>query len=153
MNVSICGAECSQCPHRSACGGCAETSGRPFGRECILAACCRGKGGDSCGQCGGVCSLKAPLLAEFNHLGIPDLPEITDLNALPGSFINLSYTLPNGQTVHLLEDDKIYLGNQLEQAGRDRCYGLAADEDILLVCSYGEGGTDPEIIVYTKRGN
>ena len=124
MNVSICGAECSQCPHRSACGGCTETSGRPFGRECILAACCRGKGGDSCGQCGGVCILKVPLLAEFNHLGIPDLPEITDLNALPGSFINLSYTLPNGQTVQLLEDDKIYLGNQLEQAGRE-----SADEE------------------------
>lgn len=84
-------------------------------------------------------------------MGISDMPEVTGLNALAGSYINLSYPLPNGQSVKLLEDDKIYLGSQLEQKCGGRCYGLAADEDHLLVCAYGEGGSDPEIILYKKR--
>lgn len=151
MLTSICGADCAQCPSRSGCGGCGETQGHPFGRACILAACCRDREQDHCGQCGGICSLKAPLIAEFNDLRIPGMPQVVDLNALPGAYINLAYPLPNGQTVKLLEDGKIYLGSQLEQAQGNRCYGLAADENILLVCSYGEGGSDPEIIVYKKR--
>ena len=113
----------------------------PF--QCPLAAC---------GPCGGTCRLKSQLAAEFNALSIRDMPEVTDLNPLPGSFINLPYTLPNGQMVKLLEDDKIYLGNQLESlSGSPRCYGLAADEACLLVCAYGQGGSDPEIIAYQKR--
>mgnify|MGYP007025198835 CR=1 FL=1 len=125
----------SGCPFRDGCGGCRETGGRPFGRECPLAAC---------GPCGGTCRLKSQLAAEFNALSIRDMPEVTDLNPLPGSFINLPYTLPNGQMVKLLEDDKIYLGNQLESlSGSPRCYGLAADEACLLVCAYGQGGSDP----------
>ena len=92
------------------------------------------------------------LAAEFNALGLKDMPEVTDLNPLPGSFINLPYTLPNGQVVKLLEDGKIYLGNQLESlSGSSRCFGLAADEAYLLVCAYGQGGSDPEIIAYQKR--
>ena len=151
MGSSICGAECGQCPSKSVCGGCEETNGRPFGKVCVLASCCRARGQERCGQCGGSCGLKAPLLAEFNALDIPDMPEVTDLNALAGSYINLVYTLPSGQAVKLLEDEKIYLGNQLEKAGSSRCYGLAADESFLLVCEYGANGSDPEIILYKKR--
>ena len=44
------------------------------------------------------------------------------------------------------------LGNQLESlSGSSRCFGLAADEAYLLVCAYGQGGSDPEIIAYQKR--
>ena len=46
---------------------------------------------------------------------VRDMAEVTDLNALQGSYINLTYTLPNGQTVRLLEDGKVYLGNQLHR--------------------------------------
>ena len=151
MPDSICGADCAQCPSRDACGGCRETGGRPVRRECPIAACCQGAGRERCGQCAGDCGLKAPLIAEFNALGLPDMPEVTDLNALLGSFVNLAYTLPNGQTVKLLEDDKIYLGNQLEKRDSARCYGIAADETHLLVCEYGEGGSGPEIVLYKKR--
>ena len=152
MNSSICGADCANCPSSAGCGGCRETGGRPFrGGECILAACCRAREQDQCSQCGGVCGLKGPLIEAFNALGIPDMAEVTDLNALPGAYINLAYTLPNGQTVKLLEDEKIYLGNQMEKAGSSRCYGLAADETFLLVCEYGENGSEPEIILYKKR--
>jgi len=151
MLASICGAECGQCPSKDACGGCRETNGRPFGRECVIAACCRNEGREYCSQCGTPCKLKEPLIAECNALGITDMAEVTDLNALLGSFVNLAYTLPNGQTVRLLEDEKIYLGNQVEKKGSTRCYGIVADEDHLLVCEYGEGGSDAEIILYKKR--
>ena len=152
MLDSICGADCAQCPSREACGGCRETGGRPFlQKECPIAACCRSGGWERCGQCGGTCALKAPLIAEFNGLGIPDLPEVTELNMLPGAYINLPYVLPNGQTLKLLEDGAFYFGTQLEKKSGGRCYGLAADETHLLVCEYGEGGADPEIILYKKR--
>lgn len=152
MADSICGADCTRCAFREGCGGCTLTGGRPFGGDCLLAACCQRKGLESCGQCGQRCQVKEALLAEFNALGIAGMKKVTDLNALKGSFVNLPYTLPNGQTVQLLEDEKIYLGNQICQEGSNRCYGLAADEHYLLVCAYGDNGADAEIVVYKKRG-
>jgi len=94
--------------------------------------------------------LKPVLIEEFNSFGIKGL-HLSDLNLLSGSYINLEYTLPNGQKVKLLEDDKMYLGNEIEIEGKERCYGVAADENYLLVCEYGCNGSDPEIIVYKKR--
>ena len=94
---------------------------------------------------------KKKLMAEFNALGIEDMPEVTELCQLNGSYVNLEYTLSNGEKVKLLEDNKIYLGYQLEIANSDKCYGLVADEGYLLVCRYGCNGADPEIIVYKKR--
>lgn len=152
MTASICGADCAGCPFSANCAGCRDTGGRPFGDEvCPLASCCGSRGQEHCSQCTGPCALKAPLIAEYNALGIPDMAEVTDLNALMGAYINLPYTLPNGQVVKLLEDKKIYLGNQIEKKGSGRCYGLTAGEDFLLVCEYGAGGSDPEIILYKKR--
>lgn len=79
------------------------------------------------------------MISEFNALGIRNLT-VQDLNLLNGFFVNLEYTLPNGQRVKLLKDYDIYLGNQIEIPGSDRCYGLAADDRMLLVCEYGCGG-------------
>ena len=97
-------------------------------------------------------SIKSTLIQEFNALGIEGL-NLTDLNLLNGSYINLEYTLPNGQKVKLLEDDKMYLGNEIEVEGKERCYGVAADEKYLLVCEYGCNGADPEIVVYKRRSS
>jgi len=94
--------------------------------------------------------LKTAFIEEFNALGIEGL-HLTDLNLLKGSYINLEYTLPNGQKVRLLEDDRMYLGNQVEIEGKERCYGVAADENYMLVCEYGCNGSDPEIVVYKRR--
>lgn len=33
----------------------------------------------------------------------------------------------------------------------DRCYGLTADEQYLLVCEYGEAGSDAEIVEMRKE--
>lgn len=73
------------------------------------------------------------------------------MRRLNGFYVNLEYPLPNGQSVKLLEDNKVYLGNQIEIQGSGRCYGIVADEKYLLVCEYGCEGADPQIVVYKRR--
>lgn len=143
--ATICGIDCSGCGFAADCKGCAETHGSPFGGECIAAECYK-EGGEGCFH-----TFKARLVQEFNTLGIADMPTVTDLCQLCGAYVNLEYTLPNGQKVKLLDDSKIYLGYQVEKENSDRCYGLVADNDHLLVCEYGCGGSDPQIVVYKKR--
>jgi hypothetical protein len=50
-----------------------------------------------------------------------------------------------------LDDNDIYLGNQVEQADSDRCYGIVANEDFILICEYGCNGSDPDIVLYKRR--
>ena len=93
---------------------------------------------------------KKQLIEEFNALlNIEGLPKVEDLNVLPGKFVNMEYTLPNGERVKFLDDRQSYLGNQLE--GETRCYGIVASMDFLLVCSYEENGENPELVIYKKR--
>lgn len=94
---------------------------------------------------------KKKLIEEFNALGIEDMDEVTDLNEFPGFFINCEYTLPSGQVVKLWDDNRIYLGNELCKKGSDRCYGIAADENYLMVCEYGNEGADAEIVIFKRR--
>ena len=89
MAPSICGVDCSACPLSSGCRGCAESGGRPFGRECAVAgACKRGEGELE--------RLKDRIIAAANALGLEGLDEVKELNALKGSYINLEYELPGG---------------------------------------------------------
>ena len=148
---SICGLDCGECGLRNKCGGCAETNGNPFGGFCMVALCCENKRCENCGKAfEAPCRLKEQLIAEFNGLGIEDMEEVTGLNALPGAYVNLEYTLPGGQKIKFWDDNRIYLGNQVRKKNSDRCYGLTADENCLLVCEYGDG-SDAEIVVYMKR--
>ena len=96
--------------------------------------------------------MKEQLIKEFNNLGIVDMEEVTQLHEGKGDFVNLDFPLPCGITVNLWDNEKIYYINQLEKKNSGRCYGLTADEKYLLVCEYGEGGSDPEIVVF-KRWN
>lgn len=149
---TLCGLDCSECGLRNECGGCTETNGHPFGGSCIIAVCCKDKGCENCGRSfEAPCKLKKQLIAEFNALGIEDMEEVTGLNALHGAYINLQYSLPCGQKIKFWDDDRIYLGNQICKKNSNRCYGLTADENYLLVCEYGDNGSDAEIIVYKKR--
>jgi len=95
-------------------------------------------------------SLKTELIKEINNLSIKGLV-LKDLNVLPGSYINLEYQLPNGQIVKLLNDDEMYLANQIELEGNERCYGVVGSEKFLLVCEYGCNGQDAEIVLYKRR--
>ena len=95
---------------------------------------------------------KHKLIGEINALGIEGMPKVEKLNALVGSFVNLEYPLPGGAKVKLLDDGTTYLGTQLEpEFGGDRCFGVLANMDFILVCTYGRGGADPELILYKKR--
>ena len=96
--------------------------------------------------------MKEQLIKEFNNLGIVDMEEVTELHEGKGDFVNLNFPLPCGQIVNLWDNEKTYYINQLEKKNSERCYGLTADEKYLLVCEYGEGGSDPEIVVF-KRWN
>ena len=91
------------------------------------------------------------LIKEFNDLHIEGMPEVTTLSALIGAYVNLEYALPNGQKVKYLDDGATYLGYQLESLFGGRCFGLVANMDFLLVCTYEENGENPELIIYKKR--
>ena len=95
---------------------------------------------------------KKQIIKEFNDLHIEGMPEVTELSALIGGYVNLEYTLPNGQKVKYLDDGATYLGYQLEcEFGSGRCFGLVANMDFLLVCTYEENGENPELVIYQKR--
>ena len=95
---------------------------------------------------------KKRLIDEINALHIDGMPKLEKLNALVGRFVNLEYRLPNGSRVKFLNDDTTYLGNQLEcEFDEELCFGVLANMDFIMVCTYRAEGEDPELIVYKKR--
>ena len=95
---------------------------------------------------------KKQLIDEINALRIEGMPKVEKLNALVGGYINLEYRLPNGKNVRFLDDGATYLGNQLEcEFGGNRCFGIAANMEFILVSTYEENGVNPELVVYKKR--
>ena len=97
-------------------------------------------------------TFKKQLIYEINDLHIAGMPKVEKLNALVGQFVNLPYRLPNGAEVKFLDDQTTYLGNQLEsEFGGDRCFGVLANMDFILICTYGKDGADPELVLYKKR--
>lgn len=95
---------------------------------------------------------KKQLIDEINALHIAGMPKVEKLNALVGGYINLEYQIPNGNRVKFLDDSTTYLGNQLEcELENGRCFGIAANVDFILVCTYEENGANPELVLYKKR--
>lgn len=143
---NFCGADCSKCDFNQNCKGCCETCGKPFGGSCVAAEYIKTGGKDAYIQ------FKQSLLNELNNLlTFNELPLADNLYELAGSFVNLAYRLPSGETVKMLDDSKIYLGCQIECAELGVCYGVVADMDFILVCSYTADGSNPELLIYKKR--
>ena len=95
---------------------------------------------------------KKQLIDEINALHVEGMPTVEQLNALVGGYVNLEYRLPNGKTVKFLDDGATYLGNQLEcEFGGDRCFGIVANMDFILICTYEKNGENPELVLYKKR--
>ena len=139
MKRSICGADCAICQWNATCPGCSD-------EKCFIARYIKTSGKEKYAE------FKQNLIAEFNALGIPGMPKICELYALVGKFVNLEYPLPSGETVKFLDDNSMYLGNQVEcEFGEGRCYGLIAGLNFLLVAEYGENAADPEIVLYKRR--
>lgn len=148
MKNALCGANCAECPSKEACPGCAETNGCLFGKQCFVAKYIL-TGGMEAYQ-----AFKRTLIDEANALKIDGMEPITELYPLVGSFVNLEYPLPNGETVKFLKDDEVYLGaqvrNLLDENGKT-CFGVIAREKFLLVCAYGESCANPELVAYQRR--
>ena len=97
-------------------------------------------------------AFKKQLIDEINALHIDGMPEVVKLNALVGSYVNLAYPLPNGASVKFLDDSTTYLGNQIEsEYGGERCFGILANMDFILVCTYEADGANPELVLFKKR--
>ncbi|MBR4720385.1 MAG: helix-turn-helix domain-containing protein [Clostridia bacterium] len=95
---------------------------------------------------------KKQLIAEINALNIEGMPKLEKLNALVGQYVNLEYRLPSGEKVKFLNDGTTYLGNQLEsEFGGERCFGVLANMDFIMVCTYEAEGKNPELVLYKKR--
>ena len=95
---------------------------------------------------------KKKLMEEINSLEIDGMPEVKELNALVGRYINLKYRLPNGKTVKFLDDKTTYLGNQLEsEFGPGRWFGVLACMDFIMISTYEDEGKNPELLLYRKR--
>ena len=148
---AICGANCKSCGFgkNNNCKGCKATGGCPFGKQCFIAKYILTGGKEDYE------AFKLLLINEINSLDIPGMPKINDLNPLNGCFVNLSYPMPNGENIKLLDNNDIYLGNQVESEFNDgeiiRCFGILANMNFILVSEYGANGDNPEIIIYKKR--
>ena len=80
------------------------------------------------------------------------MPKVEIFNALIGKYVNLEYRLPNGLNVKFLEDQTTYLGNQLEsEIVEGLCFGILANMEFILICTYEADGKNPELILYKKR--
>nr|MCR4874157.1 zinc ribbon domain-containing protein [Clostridia bacterium] len=94
-------------------------------------------------------AFKKELIDEINDLHIKGMPKVESLNALIGSYVNLEYPLPSGIKAKFLNDQITYLGTQLES---DKfCYGVVANADYILVCTYEEEGKNPNLLLFKKR--
>ncbi len=97
-------------------------------------------------------AFKQQLIEEINALHIEGMPQVETLNALVGQYVNLPYPLPSGESVKFLNDQTTYLGTQLESTfGGERCFGVLANMDFLLICTYEAQGKAPELVLYKKR--
>lgn len=144
---NYCGANCAECPTKNQCGGCVKTGGCPFGKQCFIANYIKVGGVENYN------AFKKGIINEVNSLQIPGMESVTELYPLVGNFVNLEYRLPSGKLVKFLTDDEVYLGTQVKNLFGDEksCYGVIARESFLLVCEYGEGCVNPELIVYKRR--
>ena len=95
-------------------------------------------------------AFKKQLIEEINNLNIEGMPKLESLSALVGAYVNLEYHLPSGMKAKFLDDNVTYLGNQLE-IDNNRCFGIVANAEIILICTYGVEGANPELILFKRR--
>ena len=95
-------------------------------------------------------AFKKQLIKEINNLNIECMPKLESLSALVGAYVNLEYHLPSGMKAKFLDDNVTYLGNQLE-VDNNRCFGIVANAEIILICTYGVEGANPELVLFKRR--
>ena len=69
-----------------------------------------------------------------------------------GRSVWFGYFSRSGAAVNFLNDQTTYLGTQLEsEFGGERCFGVLAGMDFILISTYGPEGEAPELVLYKKR--
>ena len=97
-------------------------------------------------------AFKKKLIEEINGLHIEGMPKVEKLNALVGKYVNLEYRLPSGVNMKFLDDQTTYLGTQLESEFVDGlCFGVLANMEFIMICTYEKEGANPELLLYKKR--
>ncbi len=97
-------------------------------------------------------AFKQQLVDEINDLHIEGMPRVEKLSALVGQYVNLEYPLPSGARTKFLKDGATYLGTQMESEIVDGlCFGVLANMDFIMVCTYEAEGANPEFLLYKKR--
>lgn len=147
---AYCGADCSECEkYEKECVGCRESDGKPFGKECFIARYIKIGGMDELNK------IKKELIDEINSFHIEGMPKIEELFPLNGEMINLEYNLPSGEKVKFLNNQESYFGTQVESIFNTdeskKCFGIACNMNFILICEYGENGTNPELILFKQR--
>lgn len=95
---------------------------------------------------------KQQLIKEINDLHIAGMPKVEKLYSLVGSYVNLAYPLPGGNSAKFLDDEATYLGSQLKpEFGGERYFGVLANTNFILACTYEAEGNNPELVLYQKR--
>ncbi|MDO5556883.1 MAG: hypothetical protein Q4G05_01375 [Clostridia bacterium] len=91
------------------------------------------------------------VLEELKKLGVKDLEKI-ELNELSGDYVNAEVELPDGTIGKLLDDNKKYMCTQIE-VNEDFCYGVATDENIIAIYSYGKDGINAKLekVIYLNK--
>jgi hypothetical protein len=90
------------------------------------------------------------IIDRLHNCGIEELKSVALLKELNGDTINLECRWPNGAVGKILDDKKRYYATQVERAGSDRCFGIAADEHQIAVFTYGCGGKDAELVLWIR---
>ena len=100
--------DCKECSAFNKCGGFISNSDKSFSRDCIARRLIVKNGFNS------FLDFKKKVINKINNLGIKEL-KVDDLNLLSASFVNLEYELENGTKVKLLNNNNVYLGQQIER--------------------------------------
>lgn len=79
--------------------------------------------------------MKEKLVNILNKTNIPELQNVEEVCALPGAYVNMESTLPDGTVGKILDDKKTYTCCQIP-INEEECYGVAADEERVIIYRY-----------------
>ena len=118
---AYCGADCARCPSRGKCRGCRETGGSPFGGRCVAAEYVKVGGPEACRR------FRETLPDEINALLTAEgLERVDGLFELVGAQVDLSYPMPSGGKVRLMNGKNVdpLCGSErlLRRGGRRRVH-------------------------------
>lgn len=89
--------------------------------------------------------MKENVIAILKGLGIPEFKKLEDMCELPGAYVNMESELPDGTKGKVLDDNKTYLCCQIP-INDTECYGVAADENQIVVYRYKNDDSESKII-------